>query len=401
MKIRHIIPLALIAVIVSVLFGIGGSQTSEAQELEQFRGRLATYFADLEEAYPTVIAAGGPGEPLEQITEARQLIPELSAEELGVLRDAISQYPTWWDIPTMISLSFEPAAQGGAAQGSTGSTASLMSHSCPAPGPGGAFTGAQKHIEQYFLLEGLGLIADAILEALPQDTLAAIPRIAAAAVWAAAQTPALVQLALNEVNDVCEADNHRAILHDVVGPRVDVAVSSRASQTSLNTHDTNIDGDLVTHDTNIDGDLVAHDTNIDGDLIIHDGDVKALLGGVQVTLDTTTEMKRIHLQVIELPDEREYLVLADEAGVPVNVEFIGVQYSGDDPVAFVDVTASADATIVKLGIHRLLIDPEEDVDDIDSAKIWEFRVEHSHGSFTHFGVVLFIGDHDKNFAVGQ
>jgi len=420
MKIRHITPLALIAVIVGVLFAFGGSQTSSggsqtssAQDLEEFRGRLATYFADLEEAYPNVVAAGGPSELLEQVAEARQLIPGLSAEELWVSRDAFSQYPALWDLPTTISLAFDPAAQVGAAQGSTGSTGSLMSHSCPAPGPGGAFAGPQKHIENYFALEGLALLADAALEALPQDTLAAIPRVAAAALWALAQTPALVQLGLNEVNDVCEQDNHRAILHDVVGPRVDVAVSSRASQTSLNTHDTNIDGDLVAHNTNIDGDLVAHNTNIDGDLVAHntnidgdlvahntnidgdlvahdgnlathDVDIKALVGGVQQTLDTTTEKMRVHLQVMTLPGQGEFLITADEAGLPVDVEFIAVQYSRDNLISFVDVLADTTVTVVKPGIHHLVISAKT-----SAAQIWEFQVRDDHGSYTHFGITVF------------
>jgi isopentenyl phosphate kinase len=66
-----------------------------------------------------------------------------------------------------------------------------------------------------------------------------------------------------------------------------------------------------------------------------------------------------------------------------------------------DVTGTIEVTVVKSGIHRLLIDPEELVDDIDEAKIWEFRVEHGHGSFAHYGVVLFTEDHDKNFGMGQ
>ncbi len=387
MKIRHIAPLALIAVIVSVLFAsggsqtsFGGSQTSSAQELEEFRGRLTTYFADLEEAYPNVVAAGGPSELLEQVAEARQLIPGLSAEELWVLRDAFSQYPALWDLPTTISLAFDPAAQVGAAQGSTASTGSLMSHTCPAPGPGGAFTGPQKHIQNYFAFEGLALLADAVLEALPQDTLAAIPRVAAAALWALAQTPALVQLGLNEVNDVCEQDNHRAILHDVVGPRIDVTLSTRASQASLDTHDANIDGDLVIHDANIDGDLVIHD----GNLATHDVDIKVLVGGVQQTLDTTTEMKRVHLQVMTLPGQGEFLITADEAGLPVDVVFIAVQDSWDYSISFVDVLADTTITVVKPGIHHLVISAKT-----SAAKIWEFQVRDDHGSHTHFGITVF------------
>ena len=171
MRIRQILPLALIAIAISVFLASDSTQTSSAPDtlqrdseqiagadFEEFRGRLATLFADLEEAYPNVVAAGGPHELLEQITEARQLIPELTAEELWVLRDAISQYPAYWDIPTVISLSLEPGPQDQAPQDQApqASTGSLMSHTCPAPAGGGSSPGRRNTSKMSFSKRKLG-----------------------------------------------------------------------------------------------------------------------------------------------------------------------------------------------------------------------------------------------------
>ncbi len=72
MRIRQILPLALIAVAVSVFVAFDASQTSGGQEaaqrqaaqnatgdLEEFRARLVTFYADLAEVYPSVLDAGG------------------------------------------------------------------------------------------------------------------------------------------------------------------------------------------------------------------------------------------------------------------------------------------------------------------------------------------------------
>ena len=63
----------------------------------------------------------------------------------------------------------------------------------------------------------------------------------------------------NAINDECEEDNHRAVVHDVVAPRIDTTVSSRASQSSLDAHDAN----LTTRADAIDAKLVVIDGKLD------------------------------------------------------------------------------------------------------------------------------------------
>ena len=316
MRIRHFIPLALIAVAVSVFLAFDSTQTSSARDalqrdsgqnaagdLEEFRARLADHTAELADMYEDVIEAGGPASILGGLTEAQLLIPDLTDEDLGVLRDAISQYPAWWDLPGIVSVSSEPDARGREA---LGSTASLTSHpTCPA---GVSLTVriaaeiAARVAEAVNDLVNDGLTVVILGEGV---TVPSPAKIITGGIYWALRTASDVPQQVQAANSECEDANHRAILHDTVGPRIDVTLSTRASQASLDTHD---------------------------------ADIKALIGGVQTTLDTVTEMKRIHLQVVALPGQREFLITADEAGVPVNVTFIGVKYSrGDDPISFVDV----------------------------------------------------------------
>ncbi|MCI0777500.1 MAG: hypothetical protein J4N95_04915 [Chloroflexi bacterium] len=125
------------------------------------------------------------------------------------------------------------------------------------------------------------------------------------------------------------------------------------------------------------------------------------IGGVQVTLDTVIELRRVHLQVIKLPGSREFLVLADEAGVPIDVTFTNIQFSSDDPVSFVDVTGDTEVTSDKTGVFLLVVDPQL-INDTKHAKVWEFRVEHAHGNDpSHFGVVLFSENAWRNVGGAQ
>ena len=350
MRIRHFIPLALIAVAVSVFLAFDSTQTSSARDasqlpsepiaagdLEEFRGQLATLYADLAEVYPIVIDAGGPRETLERIMAAEQLVAELTTEDLGVLRDAISQYPAWWDLPTTVLLSsVEPEAQGREA---LGSSASLTSHTCPAAADAVAELAALVLVQ---LADAAALVTESVMELLPTDGVTIAARAVATGLWIAAKvlvlTTGLAHLVFTEqnaANDECEHAAHQELLHDVVAP--------------------------------------------------------------EVLID------RINLQVIALPGPREFLVTADEDGLPVDVEFIAVQYSrGDDPISFVDVLANTAVTMIRPGLHHVVISASRGSPVIDPPpNIAEFQVKHDHGSYADFGITVFHQVHDDNVGAGH
>ena len=265
-----------------------------------------------------------------------------------------------------------------------------MSHTCPAGLPGG--------ILDWYIAKDIAQAEEFLMLFAPNDlvvvvageggTISSHPiKIALQVAFQATQAVALGLEQTYFINDECEQNNHRAIIHDVVGPRVDVTVSTRATQSSVD----DLDADLVAHDANIDADLMAHDINISN-----------RLGTVQTTLDTVTEMKRVHLQVIEIKEKKRFLLAATEAGEPVDVALIAVQVAGgdddDEHLIFEDITPSATSAAVKAGILDVKLKLPKAARD---AEIFEFRVEHDHGTFKHFGTILIHRIGDKNLGAGQ
>jgi hypothetical protein len=141
---------------------------------------------------------------------------------------------------------------------------------------------------------------------------------------------------------------------------------------------------LAEHDANIDADLAAHDANIDADLAAHDARVVAALQHAQETLDNDVELRRVHLQVIEVKERQQYLVSATEAGLPVTVEFTAVAAS-DKTLQFVDVIDRCTVTEVAPGIYRLAVNLPQEVRD---AEYFLFRVTDLE-TVQHFGFALF------------
>ena len=287
----------------------------------------------------------------------------------------------------------------------------------------------------------------------------------AAVIWYVDRAILLTFETINDINNDCETGNDQSITHDVVGPRVDTTVSSRSTQASLNAHDTNlttrantidtnlgghnanidgdllahdtnidgdlldhdtniagdllahdtnidgdllahdtnIDGDLLAHDTNIDGDLLAHDTNIDGDLLDHDTNLTTRANTIDFTLANVIEMKRVHLQVIEVTKER-YLLGATEAGVPLSSLTLVSVHAGDMnpalPVSLTDVTAGSTITMLQPGIFEVNLVLSGST---SKAKLFQFQVQHNHAALPdHFGTALVSGAfHLSVLGVGQ
>ena len=153
--------------------------------------------------------------------------------------------------------------------------------------------------------------------------------------------------------------------------------------TNLAAHDLNIDTDLAAHDLNIDTDLIAHDLNIDTDLQIHDADIKLLLDGVQETLDEKVELRRVHMQVLQVSMRKRYLVSTNEAGIAVSVDFTSVEVFNDKTASF-EIIPNATVTELSPGMYDLQLNLDSESPD----KVFRLRVRHDE-LFDHFGEILF------------
>jgi hypothetical protein len=96
-------------------------------------------------------------------------------------------------------------------------------------------------------------------------------------------------------------------------------------------------------------------------------------------IDHLVEHRRVHLQVVELKEKREFLVSATEAGRPGQpghemVETFTVRVSEKQPLSFVDVTASTTWTPQGSGLYLVVIDLPR---NLKNAELFVFEVGHT------------------------
>jgi hypothetical protein len=170
----------------------------------------------------------------------------------------------------------------------------------------------------------------------------------------------------------------------------DLAAHDAHINADLEAHDAHIDADLAAHDANlaahdahINADLEAHDAHINADLEQHDADIKALLDGVQETLDEKIELRRVHMQVLQVQNRQRYLVSTKEAGIAVSVDFLSIEVFNDKTSAFQTIpTATVDELEPGLYDVRFNLGPKS------PDKIFRIRVRHDE-MYDHFGEIMF------------
>jgi len=142
---------------------------------------------------------------------------------------------------------------------------------------------------------------------------------------------------------------------------------------------------------NVDSDIAALNTLVNSKLDTMTNNISV----IQETLDTTVELRRIHLQVVELNEKVRFLLATEEGGVPVDVTLIGVMASDGavsrKPLTFVSVPAVGTRTGA-IGLLDVALDLPG---DLRNAKIFQFQVKDTHiddgGNVTqgHFGTILY------------
>jgi hypothetical protein len=136
--------------------------------------------------------------------------------------------------------------------------------------------------------------------------------------------------------------------------------------------------------------VATHDTNIRNQLTTHDTDIKALFGDIQETLDNEIEKTQVHLTIVEVKEKKEYLVVATEAGQPVEVEFTSVQVSSGQQVDFVESISSTNVTSLAPGTYLLTLTTPPSITDIIAVTVLH------PDEVDHFGHAVFhrIGDNN-------
>lgn len=126
----------------------------------------------------------------------------------------------------------------------------------------------------------------------------------------------------------------------------------------------------------------------------------------------SAELRRVHLQVLELAERKRYLVVATEAGAPVDVEFTAIQAFDEQAASFVNLSA-ATVTEVEPGSYvlRLNLPPchadrrqvRHDDDPCFPDKVFRVQVQHDDlvNHPRHYGQVVFHRTASRGLATGQ
>ena len=173
-------------------------------------------------------------------------------------------------------------------------------------------------------------------------------------------------------------------------------VSNETSQ--IDTDIADLDADVALVEAKLD-DATTGLAAIVADLAAHVGQSSGIAGNFGFLVQNVLELRDVDLQVITVKEKKRYLLVATEAGLPVDVALLpvaGVQVSeleDDEPVTFVDVTSDTDPTnVFGTGILDLDIDLPDSVED---AELFQFRVIHDHGNgVQHFGSITVKGGDD-------
>ena len=219
--------LALVGLALALPLGAGAaSSVSESKDAATFRNEFDSYLMQMQEV-STILQTSARGRTaLAQngvkpagVARARGAVSRMTPSQLAVLRKAFAAVPDWQSQPRVLKATLR--RNGISANGTR--RAFGVGPDCD-PGPG-----TPLGITDYYIAAGVALGLEAAHEAIPDDILTAAVQIPAAVAWGVAAGVALTLEGLNAVEAECDG----AKLEDFTRTQLDVKVSTRATQTSV------------------------------------------------------------------------------------------------------------------------------------------------------------------------
>ena len=218
------------AVLTAMLVLPAGAAAQSSQA--QFRKQYLSYLADMGNVAKALEAspAGQASydrlalDPARAIARARLEVRSMSPAELAVLRDAVTSMDNWRSQPDLLQ---GTVGRSGLQRGSARRIKGISPTRCSPRPPLG--------ITDYYIAAGVALGLEVVHVAIPDDILTSPAQIAAAAAWGVAAGTALTLEGLNAVEAECDD----AKLEAFIRGNLDASVSSRVSQTSFNTFTAN------------------------------------------------------------------------------------------------------------------------------------------------------------------
>jgi hypothetical protein len=225
-----LIPVLLLALVLS-LSASSATRTPQAAGQAAFRRQFTTFLVQMQHV-ATALQATPQGrlafkklgfDPKRGSARAREAVRGMTPAQLAVLQNALSAYPAWRTIPVKLGTLVDRSRAG------SRGFRQITPDDCATARAAGY---TQTDVE---IAADAALAADVILEAIPSDTLAEPVRIAAVLIWAVPQGFLRGFEHLYNIASACDDADHQALVQQ----NLDVKVSTRATQTSLDTLTTN------------------------------------------------------------------------------------------------------------------------------------------------------------------
>ena len=219
----------LLAVVLAAVLSLVASSASRASQVSSqaaFRHQLVVFLNQMQNA-ATRYQATPQGrvafarlgyKPATDLARARASVRRMTPEQLAVLQRAFGAYPAWRTMPTRLNQLV------GRLHRAPGRTAFITPDDCPTARAAGI---TQTDVE---IAADVALAADAVLEAIPNDLLSEVVRAIAVGVWAIPQGVLRGFEHQYNIASACDDADHQALVQQ----NLDATVSSRATQSSLN-----------------------------------------------------------------------------------------------------------------------------------------------------------------------
>lgn len=300
--------LTLSAMAIALPFAASASSStaSESKDSAAFRKEFMSYITQMQQVGAMLqsnprgrAALSRRGVTPSSLARSREAVRHMTPSELAVLQKAFASVPDWQAHPRDLKAVLR---RNGFSPNGT-SRAFAVGPDCD-PGPGSPLG-----ITDWYIAVGVALALEIAHEAIPDDIVTSPLQIAAAGLWGIAATAALV---LESVNGV-EAECGDAKLEAFTRTQLDVAVSTRATQLSLDTFHNAFTTNATTVNTKLDAitsSLGSAHTKLD-ELTITVNDQGKLALRLQIEADLSESGDPVAL--FEIPAAQNgYLELARE-----------------------------------------------------------------------------------------
>jgi hypothetical protein len=202
------------------------STASESKNTAAFRKEFVSYLTQMQQVGAMLqssprgrAALTRLGVKPSTLVRSRDAVQHMTPSELVVLQKAFASVPGWQTHPRDLKAALR--RNGFSPNGPV--RAFAVGPDCD-PGPGSPLG-----ITDWYIAVGVALALEIAHEAIPDDIITSIAQVAAAGLWGIAATAALALESVNGVENEC----NDAKLEDFTRTQLDVAVSTRATQTSV------------------------------------------------------------------------------------------------------------------------------------------------------------------------